>query len=703
MSKANKTSPAFTLVELMVAIPMVIVVLGIIIGLMIALVGNVITSNAKNQMIYDVQTALNQIEQDAFLSTSFVNTYTAPSPQMKNDTSGIYDATPAAGVTPDIVFNQLGTTKNPMDPDRGIVYYARPNSCDVDKQAANDPFFLKVAYFVRSGVLYKRTIVPLHNTNTGSPNGDTVCDDPWQRGSCTEGYAANVRCETKDTKLLEGVDSLNVTYFNKATPGTAVSDAGNADSIRATITLQRKSAGDTHSYSGGVSATRTNSLPTATAVPGTPVISLSGDYPPGGAVFTWRPVANASSYDVKYSVNNGSTWSAVKSIPANQIDLSYNTIEATGSQNIFGGETVKVSVVAKNELGSKEGTGTFAIPVWKPCGPLAPVLNYGNDGLNWAEASYTYTKSGIVMLRGRVKNTGGSTVANICNLPEGYRPDWHFIFRSYTDVKPAYGEVWPNGRVYVSSANNGFATLDGISYIPAGSSYTWNNFSLTSGWVPWASYGDNPYAPPRYALDSEGRTHIQIMMNPGDLTDNAVIASIPNAAIAQMPYYHLPSASWDDSFNSVNAIGLTPNSAKTALEVRSKGGVANWRQFHFMGYTGGGGNSYSGDPWLNLSLANGTGYGGIYSSPQYKKASDNVVTLRGLLYTGSTVYSDGTAIATLADTYCPDRAMLFPVNNNNKTALIKVTPGNGISCQIQYAITVSAGAIGLDGINWRTK
>ena len=80
MSKASKTSPAFTLVELMVAIPMVIVVLGIIIGLMIALVGNVITSNAKNQMVYDVQTALNQIEQDAFLSTSFVNTYTAPSP-----------------------------------------------------------------------------------------------------------------------------------------------------------------------------------------------------------------------------------------------------------------------------------------------------------------------------------------------------------------------------------------------------------------------------------------------------------------------------------------------------------------------------------------------------------------------------------------------------------------------------------------------
>lgn len=254
MSKAIKHSPAFTLVELMVAIPMVIVVIGVIVGLMIALVGNVISSNSKNQMIYDVQTALNQIEQDTFLSTSFVDTYSAPTPQMKSDSTGMYDATPAAGTTPDVILSQLGTTKNPMDPTRAIAYYARPNPCSGDI-AANDLFLIKVVYFVRSGALYKRTIVPLNNTNA-TPDGDTVCVKPWQRGSCTAGYAANVRCQTNDVKIVDGVDSINVTYFNKIAPTTPISDASLADSIKIAINLNRQTAGETYSYTGSLSATR---------------------------------------------------------------------------------------------------------------------------------------------------------------------------------------------------------------------------------------------------------------------------------------------------------------------------------------------------------------------------------------------------------------------------------------------------------------
>ena len=688
MSKASKTSPAFTLVELMVAIPMVIVVLGIIIGLMIALVGNVITSNAKNQMIYDVQTALNQIEQDAFLSTSFVNTYTAPSPQMKNDTSGIYDATPAAGVTPDIVFNQLGTTKNPMDPDRGIVYYARPNSCDVDKQAANDPFFLKVAYFVRSGVLYKRTIVPLHNTNTGSPNGDTVCDDPWQRGSCTEGYAANVRCETKDTKLLEGVDSLNVTYFNKATPGTAVSDAGNADSIRATITLQRKSAGDTHSYSGGVSATRTNSLPTATAVPGTPVISLSGDYPPGGAVFTWRPVPNASSYDVRYSVNNGASWSAIKSIPATQTELKYDTVEATGTENIFGGETVRVSVTAKNELGTRSSEATFAIPVWKPCDPAAPVTTYGGG---FAQPAYTYTQAKVVLLKGLVRNASGSNTG-ICSIPKEYAPSHHYIFRGYTSTYPSYTEVYPSGEVKATNANNGWHTLDGIAFLPKNTSYTWQNFTMQSGWCAWAT----GYVHPRYAIDSVGRFHIDAMIGcNGTKTDNTVMATAPIATIS-LPYQHLAAASSGTSTGTgtINTAGLRSNGAN--LEILTKGNNVDWLSVHTMAYQ-------TTAPWANMSYSPGFSTRSGFPAAQYIIGSDGIVMLRGLININTAVTAR-VPVASLPHTACPSETLIIPVNSHNATGTLTVSPSTGSGCTVNTHSLAnnSAGSFfALDGMLWR--
>jgi len=691
MSKAIKNSPAFTLVELMVAIPMVIVVIGIIVGLMIALVGNVISSNSKNQMIYDVQTALNQIEQDAFLSTSFVDTYSAPTPQMKSDSSGIYDATPAAGTMPDIVFNQLGTTKNPMDPTRAVSYYARPNPCS-GEQAANDPFFIKVVYFVKAGTLYKRTIVPLNNTNA-TPDGDTVCAKPWQRGSCTAGYAANPRCQTKDTKMIDGVDSINVTYFNKQSPTVPLADAGVADSIRITISLKRNASGDTYSHTGSLSATRTNSLPTAAASPTTPVISLSEDYPPGGAIFTWRPVPNASSYDVKYSIDNGSTWSAVKNVPASQTELKYNTVEATSVQDIFGGESVRVSVTAKNELGSQEGTATFAIPVWKACPFSGGASDYGSG---YSTLSYTYTKAKVVIIKGFIINDSTNPNIRLCTLPPDYAPARRVLKAGFTNNHPSYTEIYASGEVRIVNSEPGtWHTLDTVAYTPKSAGYTWNTLTPQGSWdsrnTDNYSYG--------YSTDNLGRLHISavIYSNGAAKTDNLVISNTGLGSLS-VPYQHLPAASPGINSGgvfSVNAIGLRQNG--TTLEFLAKGNNVIWLGLTTTVYQ-------NAAAWQNITYSTGFSTRSGYTQAQYNLASDDTVMLRGLINIDTTTAAMWTPIFTLPASVCPSQVTTLPVVNNNGTGTISVSTVSGTTCTASIHLLSRRAAgnfFSLDGIMWR--
>lgn len=685
MPKINKHSPAFTLVELLVAVPMIVVVIGIITGLMLVLVGNVIASNAKNQMIYDSQSALNQIEQDAFLSTSYVDTYTAPAPQMKNDTSGAYDATPSSG-TPDIIFNQLGTTKNPLDPSRNITYYARPNPCS-GEQAANDMFFLKVVYFVKSGALYRRSIVPLNNTNS-TPDGDTVCATPWQRGSCTEGYAANARCQVKDTKLVDNVASMAVTYYNKATPGTAITNASLADSLRVTMNLTRKAAGDNYSHSITLSATRTNSLPTATAVPTAPTISISGDYPAGGAIFTWNPVANASSYDVRYSNNNGSSWSAIKNIPANQTELNYNTVEATGTQNIFGGETVQVQVTAKNEIGSSQATQSFVIPVWKPCPLSGSVTNYGG---NYSTAAYTYTSAGVVLIQGFIANASG-TNTGICTVPLDYAPSDHYYFASRTSTGPSYTEIYPTGEVKATFSTNSYHTLDSIAYIPKQTSYSWTNFSLLNNW--WEFDG---YAYPRYTVDSLGRIHIDFMPDgsSGTKTDNINIATASFGSL-NVPYRLMTAASpgTASGTGTINNVRLGSNG--TTLEIKARGNNVSWLSLHAMVHQANSG-------WTNLTYSSGFSTRSGYGGAAYKMDSDGIVMLRGLINLDASATA-GKTITTLPNSICPSKQLTIPVSSNNSTGTLTVTAAAGSGCSVQVHVLASSssgGYFGLDGMLWR--
>ena len=104
-SKGQKTS-GFTIVEMLVVAPMIVIIIGVLIAAMVSLTSSVVVSNAEGSATYDVQSALDQIEQDVRLSTSF---------------GVIDDMTLVPTTTPILILGQYATDRNPTDPNRELI------------------------------------------------------------------------------------------------------------------------------------------------------------------------------------------------------------------------------------------------------------------------------------------------------------------------------------------------------------------------------------------------------------------------------------------------------------------------------------------------------------------------------------------------------------------------------------------------------
>lgn len=243
----------FTLVEMLVVAPLVILVIATAIGFLLSLVGGVLMANTRTQDVYDIQDALTRIEQDTFYSAGFLATYAPSTPQGKDNGTGSFNST--SGTNTDMIFNQPATDKNPADSARQLVYLAnQPEPCAGQVQM-NTVLYAKAIYYLKTvgtvQSLYRRVIVP---------TSQTTCTQPWQRNSCTSinygGYTAI--CVSKDEKLVDNVTALTVTYYNKIAPATSISDPKLADSLKVSITTSKKATGETITSTLDVAASRTN-------------------------------------------------------------------------------------------------------------------------------------------------------------------------------------------------------------------------------------------------------------------------------------------------------------------------------------------------------------------------------------------------------------------------------------------------------------
>lgn len=229
----NPLKNGFTIVEILIVAPIVILVIGVFMTSIVTMTGNVLSSRGADVLVFNIQDSLNRIQQDVGLSGAYLatNNIALTSPQGYNDdTTNFHNADPTNGTM--LILNSYTTTANPLSSTRNIVYAAgQPNPCNSPLVNQNTPVMVNAIYFVKNNTLWRRVVAPSSYLTVG-------CSVPWQQPSCAP-TASGAFCKTQDVRLVDGIQSggFSVGYYpspGSTTTNSTASDSGQTDSTRLT-------------------------------------------------------------------------------------------------------------------------------------------------------------------------------------------------------------------------------------------------------------------------------------------------------------------------------------------------------------------------------------------------------------------------------------------------------------------------------------
>lgn len=664
----------FTLIEILIIAPVVILVISGFVALMITLIGDVLTTRDQSAMAFEAQDALDRIEQDTRLTTQFLDTSgTQVAPQGSNNN---FTGTAAFTSSNALVMGGLATDKNPTDTSRQIIYYAKqPYDCGTQQQIYNRVFQAKVIYFVKDGSLWRRVILPDYNTSP-TANDQTVCSVPWQRNSCSPGYGGGTRCETNDTEIMKNVSSFSVKYYEtpKSTTELGSANALNASTVEVTIAGQKQVVGRTIAHSGVIRATKLNNIDVDIPAPGAPnvVPQVSGN----SVIFSWSAVPLATSYKLTYLTNG-----------TNQQDITVNAQTTSFTVNANRNDTITMSVKAHNATDdSPASTVSATIPPWYDCILQNSWQNYQNG---YATAAYTKTSADVVVLKGLVRFGSATAGTPICTLPVGYRPDKRLVFITSSLNGSVNGtgriDIAPNGEVRFLSGSNGWISLEGLRFVASTASYTWSSPTLQSGWTNYTS--STEFYDRSTTVDNQGRVHMRGLVVPGTTTAGTPIFNIPAGQTRSTQFTYLPEMG-SSGFNWNGFGGI----------VDARGNPGTWLSLQAMFYPGNATGwtsmtvptSIMGSGWAFIGTAN-------HATPEYRKAADGIVTLKGMVGKGTN--DDNTTIAQLPPGYRPKEQLLTSCVAFGAYCRIDIMPDG----KIVDTFSANNGWVSLDNISFMAE
>lgn len=160
----------FTLIEVLVVAPLVILLIGVTIGYISSLTGEGLKTSQRNIMTYDTQAALENIEQATSGAVQIASKTNAPllANQGPNDSTNAFTSHSGR-----LVLSSAASTGNSFDPSRQTIYMGS-GACDY----SNPLLTYYSVYFLSGTTLYKRTII-----STASPTN--FCATPIQKNSCS--------------------------------------------------------------------------------------------------------------------------------------------------------------------------------------------------------------------------------------------------------------------------------------------------------------------------------------------------------------------------------------------------------------------------------------------------------------------------------------------------------------------------------------
>lgn len=653
---SQRSRQGFTLVEMLVIAPIVIIVVTGLVAAMVAMVGDALAANSRAASAYDMQDALDRVEQDVRTTINFMGMFNyLESPQGRDGDTAAFNSSSNG----DLILTQQATTKNPYDSTRKLVYYAdQPANCAGDI-TTNRTLKVRTVYFLRNGSLWRRVLVDTWNTNSPS-DLDTVCNAPWQRDTCpvgsTMGAAPAATCNTADEELLQNVTEFTPTFYTEGT--TTTSNPLLASSVSIKITTSKSVGGETITQTSTIRAARRNDVPVSTTIPSTPTFS---QYNPDINVYNnsitvsiqWN-ADSAYSYQVQTSSDDGTTWSS-----------PYLTAQNWASVSVpYGGMPARVRVTAYNDAGaSSQATSSQILsPVWTYVDNLQNGWeNYGDASNTYSRAAWTVNAAGMVMLTGLVKN--GTVNTLLFSLPSSLAPEYFISPPIGSGGRLARAYVHQNGNVYIVSAAvpTDYVSLSGISFLPKDRYPTYTGTLGT--WNQWTNYNTSTYGPPRYAVDGAGRVHTTAMVTgssgtPGNNCSGCDYFQVP-VELAPTKSMILPAYTNGNAFNTTLVNYNQPGPpAVTAIESRAFGVATGWNNIYARWYP----NTPS-RTWYNLTM-NGTwvNYGGTaYNTAQCTVSTvDGTVMIRGLIKSGNA--ASGQVVAKLpANCPVPSKRWVFMV------------------------------------------
>ncbi len=199
------SSAGFTVVEVAVVIPIMLVVIGAFIMTIINFTAQAVDARHGNATATRVQQVLNRIADDVAGSEGFLatNDFTPVSPQGYNDSTTAFNNSPNT-----LILKMPLTKKNPRTAPAGtdnLVYRANsPLACNNANVASNNLATYNVVYTTRttpsqSSSIWRRSMMPSGYSGVSYACGGAV----WQKPTCSYGYTG--------TNCAGGQDELNGT------------------------------------------------------------------------------------------------------------------------------------------------------------------------------------------------------------------------------------------------------------------------------------------------------------------------------------------------------------------------------------------------------------------------------------------------------------------------------------------------------------
>lgn len=225
----------FTLVEVAIVAPLMILIAISILAVLITLVTSTVTPNARGIMMIEQQKAMDSLQKDIGNSTTLLAPAALPS-GFSDSASSDYSSPPTGTVVLKAqTFNQT-TDTNDTTGTKILPAFKGSSPCtNLTSLEASNIAPIVAVYFVKDSILYRRTLVD-----------DTLatCATKLAKQTCISS------CTSKDLQLISTskVKKFDIIYYTSLTSDTVTTAPASAKSAKITITSTLDAAGQTNEY-----------------------------------------------------------------------------------------------------------------------------------------------------------------------------------------------------------------------------------------------------------------------------------------------------------------------------------------------------------------------------------------------------------------------------------------------------------------------